>query len=322
MKRIYLWPAALAVIYAASIIIILFTPNHLQTLKVLPTPIISPIPAAVNWQIYRNDKYSFEFQYPSTWEQNNSDFSTSGIVNVKELNPIIVTYVDKSKESYCGPNTCYSSISFYSPIFKTTNLSNIKWLENFYLKNKLIFPTSDGSISYNFTELKANGLEIIRDGGRVFLFNKNKVFMFELSIENGTNKNSLDSTFNQIISSFKFLPDTSTWKTYKNSQYGFSFKYPKNFSVSDQSMPKIKRLFVGQNIDSPSLTIIPNLDRNYYYGTGNISQSPTKIDNLDTYIQNNDQNKYYFFKNDILFSIESTNDRLSKEILTSFKFTQ
>ena len=35
-----------------------------------------------------------------------------------------------------------------------------------------------GNLKDMEAELKANGLEIIRDGGRVFLFNKNKVFMF------------------------------------------------------------------------------------------------------------------------------------------------
>ena len=62
----------------------------------------------------------------------------------------------------------------------------------------------------------------------------------------------------QMLASFKFTNDVSAWKTYTNSQYGFEFKYPSNWSISpintgggyDQSKPFIL-LWAGNTSDEP-----------------------------------------------------------------------
>lgn len=66
--------------------------------------------------------------------------------------------------------------------------------------------------------------------------------------------------FNQILSTFKFIPkyNISGWKTYKNEEYGFEFKYPQNWYEESVENPapvgetKGKAKLLVDFIDYPS----------------------------------------------------------------------
>lgn len=251
-NKIFLFPLSLAVIFFSSMIII-FSPAGKKNIINVPAPIIFPTPTSVPWQTYQNEKYNFEFQYPRNWEPVTDNFATSSIVEVKKLNPILLTITDKSKESSCGPYLCYSSISVYTPIKNLSKLTGRNWLEKFYLDNKLI-NNKENLDKLNLVEATISGLYTLREENRVFIFYNNQVFVIELVIQNGTDKNYLEKTYIQILSTIKFLPDTSTWKTYKNS--GFEFKYPHNwyiFNREDNSALSIsnKPIDNNTNIEQP-----------------------------------------------------------------------
>jgi hypothetical protein len=84
----------------------------------------------------------------------------------------------------------------------------------------------------------------------------------ELCISQNSNGNILllyfnlhDYIKNQILSTFKFLNSTTTdisnWKTYRNEQHGFEFKYPKDLEVKElENDNKINRWEVGRQGDA------------------------------------------------------------------------
>ncbi|MEK7650286.1 MAG: hypothetical protein AAB364_00190 [Patescibacteria group bacterium] len=55
--------------------------------------------------------------------------------------------------------------------------------------------------------------------------------------------------------------ETKDWKTYKNEKYGFSFKYPENFKITENSpsQPSVYGITIsGGNINNPSATLYVN----------------------------------------------------------------
>jgi len=60
---------------------------------------------------------------------------------------------------------------------------------------------------------------------------------------------------NQILSTFKFTDsvDTSTWKTYTNTQYGFEFKYPPYSEVNLMEDRMIDQGYTSWRFDGPGI---------------------------------------------------------------------
>ncbi|MCX6722477.1 MAG: PsbP-related protein, partial [Candidatus Staskawiczbacteria bacterium] len=62
--------------------------------------------------------------------------------------------------------------------------------------------------------------------------------VYELSFVSGNQQKLIDE-FNLLLSTFKFTDQTDAigtenWKTYTNTTYGFSIKYPKELNISDE----------------------------------------------------------------------------------------
>lgn len=80
----------------------------------------------------------------------------------------------------------------------------------------------------------------------------NKLYKITLSSWDENTIQKLDTTFDQILSTFKFLDstssvDTSTWKTYKNDQFGFEFQYPAKYQTENNNFS-----LVSLNYDYPN----------------------------------------------------------------------
>jgi hypothetical protein len=165
------------------------------------------------------------------------------------------------------------------------------------------------------------------------LNNKSVLFTYVACDGEGCGVGTQDlTTFSQILSTFKFTTqfqtDSSNWKTYANSQYGFLFKYPNDGVIKNSN-------FTGY---ISSITLL-DPDITLYIGTKDESVShenpiPVKIDGLDAIRfslpmgQNPAQELIYFHKNGIYYSFQfiwdgKDQNMLEKfdQILSTFKFT-
>ncbi len=176
---------------------------------------------ASTWKTYENKKYGFSLQYPSTWtveESTNSSPSVSFNPHIDSphlagpIEPKAVPYeltIDKTNDNFDKwkqRNNFLPDIKF--SVLKINNL-------NLYITRDLpdMFGNYDVFVDYP-------------DGSGLLRFT-----LFPVEDDQELD-NKIISTFNQILSTFKFLdtPDlTSTWKTYENKELGISLKYPSSW---------------------------------------------------------------------------------------------
>jgi hypothetical protein len=185
-----------------------------------PTPTLPVAPTG--WKTYKNDKYSFEFQYPSD---------------------LIVQQDSKPDDLF--------SIVFYSPDLKRSNNELSSWVESGYEFDLTIYgqkcnnPEKSGEIKYgysnykriNFQNTNAQEYDFKSEGGdwhSLEIDKDNKCYIL------GITPSSKNSIFNQILSTFKFtsptptptvsltkvkIMDTSDWQSHQCSKI-VTFKIP------------------------------------------------------------------------------------------------
>lgn len=173
------------------------------------------------WKTYINSQYGFELKYPENWIIQSEDSLSVVIAN------------DKLENNLHGPGIPPGPNGLWLDIYKTSCI-----------------PTQGFS-----TELKKPDIfykTICQNG-----------FLIDVGgWQNNPNLVSDQSLLNQILSTFKFTnstttPDTSNWKTYTNSQYGFEFEYPINWIA--ENTKDIEILFGPAGVDDRSF-IMQSID--------------------------------------------------------------
>ncbi len=135
-----------------------------------------------------------------------------------------------------------------------------------------IYPQPESIKTFNIRNLR--GEKRYFAGGRVELRITNEKRVLIVDIFN-VNKINLDkeTLLDGIIYTTKFLPtptiDITNWKTYTNSKYSLSFKYPSDWVISESSdgvgvitlkSPDTKRIIEGTSGErSDEITIVPKL---------------------------------------------------------------
>lgn len=177
-----------------------------QQVKQISKPSVADETA--KWKTYTNDRYKYEFKYPAT-----HDIAAFGN-NEVEISPVI---------SVCLKGDCaFFSVNSYED---KNNLSITDWLMN--IRPDLYNAKTDSKQDIIINNYDAIKISRELDVSYYLIHNSNiNDIGFGYSSKLGA----------QILSTFKFTNqnqtiDASTWKTYTNTQYGFSIKYPEELET-------------------------------------------------------------------------------------------
>lgn len=229
-----------------------------------------------DWKTYTNSQYGFEFQYPSDWKDANraidaTDFFTASLqIDVLDLD--VLKERGSAKEvanARIKKNNCPGTVDS--------------------IGDHLIYATDkDALYALYCSATSENYVYIIQSSPNAFI----QMSYHDDFSTDWTESNKL-VTFNQIRSTFKFTTvttsaattntDTSGWKTYTNSQYGFNFQYPSSWTYE---------LYQGNYISffPPGKSPDPSLE---YSGdiSVNVIDNPRQLD-LKTFEQSQNNNLF------------------------------
>jgi len=314
-----------------------------------------------DWNIYSNAEYGFEVKYPNNWRS-----PAEVMPGNSELNKNNIFFADDPNRQPGEPG------SSFAPAFGVrlyNNVSEIPPIEE-YLQttpeeitttNKTVKVDGQTSTEKDYKSFAVEGAYDVTY--LVQLSKNNKIYILEFSYtlagcsvipkdmqpecdnENALLVKNSNQIWSQILSSFKFIPpvqsqiDTSGWKTYTNSQYGFEFNYPgkllyKETSSSNKLGPNFTLEFGSTQgrdenftmyINNPGIgfegfddlgkkdLIINNIKmQKHIYG-----DAPSKITGIITYEFSKDGNEFLFVGN-----AEIIKETDFDQILSTFKFTK
>lgn len=217
----------------------------LPTIEISPTLIPTvPPDLTVSWKTYTNNFANFSLKYPDTLTYTEKSFSD------KEKQVVF-----KGVE---GSLTINMATSDYSP----------GWGGGCDEKDKK-------KITFI-----GNQVEVcLNDNGMHELYTSHPSGNWNLNISAtflGSSPAKSQELFNQILSTFKFLPSQLTptpdptvgWKTYTNTQYKYSVKYPADYSVIETSFDYVRF--------SPGINN-PNLPQGQTYLSVQLDKSPQQL---------------------------------------------
>jgi len=207
-----------------------------------PTPVAVPTPTpepTADWKIYTNTKYEYSIKYPKEWQ----------VFEVKEGPEAGIRTDFAESESLSGRE--------YWIWIKINNnpdgLSATKWVD------RLLFQYSDqpavmagikrekDRVADTEAE-RVTGLPAMTEMISVFIPEEKNIYEIVLQKGVGVLSNESKQAFNLMLSTFRFLEETEGWKTYMNSEYKFSFKYPSDYYLEDKFLkvlPEDANSFLG-----------------------------------------------------------------------------
>ena len=170
-----------------------------------------PTDETSDWETYRNEEFEFEVKYPND-------------VLVSESDNLVFFGLDDNTPLNLSVNFAVSQ----EPTLASLERRKIDPKGNMQEKENIEFhgqPAVKAVERFEGPETMSAYIEAIG-----FLYGQAE-YVIRIS---GTNEpsGSQREKINQILATFKFLngPDTSGWKTYRNEEYGFEFKYPNDWT--------------------------------------------------------------------------------------------
>ena len=233
------------------------------------------IDKTANWKTYTNKKHNYLLKYPQDWE-------------VKWLAGDVGSTIDDADlielSSSIEQDHTFEVVSLKSGVFTSWSIEEFsKQVDKFGWRGNPII--SKGEITLGgFQALRYTTKEII--GVRVIKSTtENKVYVYDVSLQGEKPKPQTIKIFNTILSTFKLTDqtDTANWKTYIDSNFGYSFKYPadykpyvKNDNVFYSSDAKFDKITTAKTsgIDIGSTVYGPGEDTQEYIGPN------TKMDSI------------------------------------------
>ncbi len=188
-------------------------------LPATPTPKLTQTPTpdlTTNWKTYRNEKYGYQIKYPE-----------SLIPKQITDNDTYLEFVTFAKENG-ERDFLYSIYIRETSLEREVNIFRSQ-IEGHILVN-LIRNENTQINGYPATLLEYQAQDPQTGPNNTYIIVNNGKYSFVISI--------VSDKADQILSTFKFLPDTSGWKTYSNEELGISFKYPNNLYIfTDPNVP-------------------------------------------------------------------------------------
>ncbi len=208
-----------------------------------------------SWQTYRDKEFGFEFKYPFNW----------GIKDATEYNRGLTGF--DFDLFFCDGIPCTGGVGLGGNIrvrlsgYKNINISDQELINKFTNQG----PIQQGKKSFgilSFNEYVFSGFK--------WEITENKKVKVIWEKENYTR----EDLFNQILSTFKFIEaqiNISNWKTYRNTKYGYEFKYPDNVGT----VSEYDSSFLGPpNNPNEDLLLISDKEKTFHF---QISQTKVSV---------------------------------------------
>ncbi|TSC70251.1 MAG: hypothetical protein CEO12_455 [Parcubacteria group bacterium Gr01-1014_46] len=274
-----------------------------------------------SWKTYRNNEYGFEFKYPEDWVE-----VKWGILTIDKD---YVPNPQRQAHNFTG----FCKIVFHDAFSEDSTIQDL--IDNNYLSQR-------PSMTTEMLDNKKGTAFNYRGGSyKFFPVSSEKFLSVSLSCGEDVREKG-EVVLSQILSTFKFIDknDVSTWKTYRNEEYGFEFKYPQDWEVATSSNQDLITWSVGRYGDKSNTWFLfdfkifinlhkENIDdfiKNYFDNTNDILKQENLYSGI--YIEYAGIPGSAYFQllpgNNKIILFESRIDINSKEfkqILSTFKFT-
>jgi len=214
-----------------------------------PCPTQNVQDETANWKTYTNTKDNYSIRYPQNWFDRKG-YEASGIDSEHYFSNEDTTYESLSSEGvYIFIKKYYDKTTQDNPYFYFNQDKNYPGAELITIneqpavKTKIKIPNLSGK---GDTEKYFNQVSIVYN---------NKIY-YKITLESWINqavKNN-ESTFDQILSTFRFLDqsqadETASWKTYFNYSAGYQIKYPQSWFVRGDTGSMRKNFLSITNYD-------------------------------------------------------------------------
>jgi len=236
-----------------------------------PTPTLDQ---TTGWKTYIDTKFGYSIKYPSEWLFNTEtrSFREGDIFSVS----IVGKDQKKDTEFYDG-----ASLTIGEPIKTEKDIRT--WVKEYYPVNNLddepnIF-SEETIASLSFQKFFTCGL-----GCFTYYNIKHNGYVYRIVIfADGPDKIKYEQILSQILSTFKFLDQTSdqtsSWETYTNTKYGVEFKFPLGWILNTKPESEISKQ--GDDLRVIRNQINPFSPENKMVLLINIWDNPQKLSTVD-----------------------------------------